>query len=293
MVEKHQLTISIVNFNAGDFLVRTLASIEKVKDEVNLEVFVVDNASSDNSIEKARKKFPNVKFIQNDQNLGFGRANNLVLKQIKTEYVLILNPDVEIKRGVLTEMIAFMEKNQDVGLATCKVVFENGKVDLTAHRGFPNPWAGFLYYIFKNDSLYHLTNLDLNTIHEIDSAAGAFMLTRKAVLEKSGFFDEDYFLYAEDIDLCFNIKKSGFKIMYVPTVSITHFKGVSSGLKKHSQSISSATIQTKLKAFNAFYDSMKIFYTKHYQNEYPRVVKWLVFAGIELKRWTARNKLHV
>src|SRR3989344_8727538 len=187
------LTVSIVNFNSGNYVLNCLDSLEKLKDEVALEIFIVDNASTDDSLKKIKLKFPNCHFISNSENLGFGKAHNLVLKQAKTEYILILNPDTEIKKKVLSCIVDFLEENPDVGAASSKVLLDNGKLDWASHRGFPTPLAAFLYYVLGNDSLYHLTKKDLTKTHQVDAISGAFFLTRKSVLEKVGFFDEDFF----------------------------------------------------------------------------------------------------
>jgi GT2 family glycosyltransferase len=186
-----------------------------------------------------------------------------------------------------------MEENSEVGAATCKVILSNGKVDLTAHRGFPTPWASFRYYFLKDDSLYHQSKKNMDKPHEVDAISGSFFLTRKSVLNDVGYFDEDYFMYAEDIDLCFRIKSAGYKVMYVPKVSIIHHKGISSGLKKHSQHISTADLETKKRAMNAFYKTMKIFYKKHLERKYPFFINWLIYLGINLKWALAKRKMHV
>lgn len=289
-----RLSVSIVNFNAGDYLLDCLSSLESIKDEVdNLEIIIVDNASTDNSIEVVRKKFPNITYILNESNLGFGKAHNIALKKAKNEYLLILNPDSKILKGTLKHMLSFMEENPNVGAASALVEKEDGSMDLASHRGFPTPWASFLYYVLGNDSLYHLKNRDLSKTHEVDSIVGAFFLTRKSILEKVGYFDEDYFMYGEDLDLCLRIKNAGYRVMYVPEVKILHYKGVSSGLKKHSQDITSANKETKLRAFNAFYESMKIFYKKHYAKKYPAILNWLILLGVDLKWFLAKRKMTV
>jgi GT2 family glycosyltransferase len=288
-----KLTISIVNYNAGEFLLSCLESLKNVKDEVSFDLFVVDNASSDGSIEEAKKRFPEFRFIESKENLGYGKAHNLVLKDAKTPYVLIMNPDCYIPSGTLSRMMKFMEENPDVGVSSPRVEKSDGSLDIASHRGFPTPWASFLYFFLKNDRLYHLTDRDMNRIHEVDSVVGAFMLVPKKVLEKAGYFDEEYFLYAEDIDLCYRIKKAGFKVMYVPDVKVTHIKGVSSGIKKHSQSKSEATKSTKNLAMYHFYNTMKIFYRKHYSKSYPFFFNWLVYAAIDFKWWMAKRKKSV
>lgn len=284
-----KLTISIVNYNAGEYLIKCLKSLRKVSRDLEFDVWVVDNASKDGSFEKAKKEFSEFEFILNRENLGFGKAHNLVLKKAKTPYVLTLNPDSEVLSGTLSFMFDFMEKNPDVGISTCKVEKADGSLDIASHRGFPTPMASFRYFFLKDDSLYHLTNKNMNEAHEIDSAVGAFMFMRKSVLEKVGYFDEDYFLYGEDIDLCFRVKEAGFKVMYLPEIKIIHVKGVSSGIKKHSQGLSNATSETQSLAKGHFYKTMEIFYKKHYAKKYPFFINWLVYLGIDTKWYLARK----
>lgn len=287
-----KLTISIVNFNAGKYLINCLDSIEKVSSEAEISTIVLDNASEDSSIVNAKKKFGNVSFIESRENLGFGKGQNKVLKNLNSEYVLMLNPDTVLKESAISECLDYMEKNVNAGAVTCKIMLPNGEIDLTAHRGFPTPWASLLYFL-GNDSLYHLSKMDMSKPHEVDSISGAFFMTRKSILEKTGYFDEEYFMFAEDIDLSFRIKEAGYKIMYLPQVSIIHEKGVSTGLKKHSQDISRANIETRKKSLDAFYETMKIFYRKHYLKKYPSFVSWLVYGGINLKWWLAKRKMVV
>lgn len=289
---KKDLNISIVNYNAGEYLLNCLESIEQVNNEANIQVFVIDNASTDGSFEKAKEEFSQFKYIKNTDNLGFGKAHNIILKRLDSGYILILNPDTKLQKGVISKILDFMDKNAGVGAATCEILLPDGRVDLTAHRRFPTPLTSLLYFL-GDESLYHLTNRNLNQPHEVDAISGSFFLTRKSVLDKVGLFDEDYFMYAEDIDLCYRIKQWGYKIMYVPEVSIIHYKGVSSGLKKNSQTITTATEETRKKSLDAFYQTMKIFYRKHYEKQYPTIIKWLVYLGIDLRWWLAKRKLTV
>lgn len=284
-----KLTISIVNYNGGEYLLSCLSSLKEIKEEVDFDVYVVDNASEDGSLDRAKSKFPQFNYILNKENLGFGKAHNLVLKKVSTPYVLTLNPDTIVLPRTLKFMIDFMDDNSDAGVSTCRVEKSDGTLDKASHRGFPTPLASFLYFFLKNDRLYHLTNRNMSKSHEIDSAVGAFMLIRKSVLEKVGYFDEDYFLYGEDLDLCFRIKNAGFRIMYVPDVKVIHEKGVSSGIKKHSQDLSGASLETREKSMRHFYETMKIFYKKNYSQKYPFFLNWLIYSGIDLKMWLARR----
>ncbi len=285
-----KLTISIVNFNSGDHLLKCLESLDNAKKELDFDVYVVDNASTDGSLEDAQKKYPEFNFIKNTKNLGFGSAHNLVLKKAKTPYLLTLNPDTSIKEGTLSYMVDFMDNNLDVGAATCRIEKEDGTLDLASHRGFPTLKSSFYYFFLKNNKYYHMTDKNMKEIHGVDSIVGAFMMLRRSVLEKVGYFDEDYFLYGEDIDLCFRIKEEGYKVMYTPEVKIIHIKGASSGIKSHSRGKSVADSITKKLAMDSFYDSMKIFYKKHYAQKYPSLVNLLVFLAIDLKKIMSKGK---
>lgn len=288
-----KLTISIVNYNAGEFLINCLKSLRKISKDLDFDVYVVDNDSNDGSYERAAKEFKEFNFIKNKNNIGFGAAHNIVLKKAKTPYLLTLNPDCDVNDGVLSYMYDFMEKNPDVGISTCKIEKLDGSLDIASHRGFPTLKASFMYFFLKNDKLYHLTDRDMTKIHDIDSAVGAFMFIRKSVLDKVGYFDEDYFLYAEDIDLCFRVKEAGFRVMYVPEVKITHVKGVSSGIKKDSKKVSNANSTVQNNSVNYFYDTMKIFYRKHYAKNYPQAINKLVYFGIDMKKKKALKKREV
>lgn len=254
---------------------------------------MVDNNSIPGDLKAVAEKYPKLHFILNSQNLGFGKAHNLALRQASNEYILILNPDTKISPGTLPALLDFMKKNPEVGALTPKLELANGQIDWSSHRGFPTPWASLTYFLFGVRRFYNLSNLDLAQVHEVDVISGAFFLTRKAVLEKLNFFDEDYFMYAEDIDLCFRIKNLGLKIIYYPKVAAFHLKGASSGIKAHSSSLSRVDKETKLKVFNAFYQTMLIFYRKHLAKNYPGWVNWLVYLGIKLKWAMSKRSLEV
>lgn len=277
------LTIAILNFNSADYLKRCIESIKNIEGEAELKVIAIDNNSSDQSFDLKDLTTKNIEFIQNEENLGFSRGYNATLQKIKSEFVLLLNPDCLLQKGVVKKILEDFDEDKKTGAATCKIILPNGKTDLTAHRGFPTPWASLLY-VLGNDKLYHLTDKISDQIHEVDAIAGAFFMTKKAILEEVGFLDEDFFLYGEDIDLSLRIKKKGYKILYDPAVEITHYKGISTGVKKHSQELTSADSKTRNRAMNAFYESMIIFYNKHYKKAYPFIVNWLVYMGIYL-RW--------
>lgn len=280
-----KLSIIIVNFNTSELLKECLLSI---RTDVPHKIIVVDNASKDNSVAMLKKDFPEVLVIENSKDLGFAAANNLGVKKAKGEYLLFLNPDTLIKdENIFEVLLSEFEKDKKTAAVTCKITLPNGKLDDACHRGFPTPLNALFHFtglskIFpkiKFFSGYNLTYLDLNQTHEINACAGAFMLVKKEFGDKIGWWDEDYHWYGEDLDFCFRLKELGYKILYVPKVSIFHYKGASSGLKKYK-----TDRQTKRKAINSRFDVMKIFYQKHYDHKYSPFLKFLVFLAVELKR---------
>lgn len=294
------ISIIIVSYNTKDFLNRCLKSIYKSDfKKINYEIVVVDNASSDGTVQFIRKNFPKIKLIENKDNFGFSKACNQGVRDSSGKYLLFLNPDTEVDKNTVSYMISFMEKNKDVGASTCFVKLPSGKLDDGAHRGFPTPWNSFSYFsglskLFPQSKLfsgYTLGHLDLSNAHEVDAVVGAFMMVRRSAGDDVKWWDEDYFFYGEDIDFCFKLKEKGWKIYFVPIVSVLHHKGVSGGIKKHSNHISTADYQTKIIATNARFNAMRIFYRKHYEDKYPKPLTWLVFLAIEARRKMALSSI--
>ncbi len=290
------LSIIIISYNTKELLKKCLDSVLQFfsSSVLQSEIFVVDNASTDGSVEMVEKEFPQSKLIASKENLGFAKANNLALKKDAVEYILFLNPDTIVPPKTIPAMLKFMDENKDIGIATCKVELANGNLDWDCHRGFPTPWASLtrflgFYKLFPKSKFfnqYYMGYLQMKKIHKIDSCCGAFLLTRKQVLNKIGWWDEDYFFYGEDIDLCFRAKKAGWKIVYNPIVKIIHYKGAASGIKKSTQKITKATRESREKALRASVNAMKIFYDKNLKGQYPTVINILVYAGI----WALRQK---
>lgn len=287
------LSIIIVGYNTRDFLQTCINSLLNcISKKINYEIIIVDNASSDKSTEMLKKKFPQIKLIVNEKNVGFSKANNQGVKiSEESRYVLFLNPDTIMQDQTIEEMVSFMDSHSNVGAATCKLVMPNGKIDDASHRGFPTPWNSFCHFaglsrIFPKSRIFAGYNLgwaNMNKIHEIDALAGAFMLVRREAGKQAGWWDEDYFFYGEDIDFCFMLKQKGWKIYYVPSVFITHYKGVSGGIKNVSKEITTASEETKKKATHWRFEAMRIFYRKHYQQKYPWIINLLTNIGISIK----------
>lgn len=297
---KHDLSIIIVSYNTKKFLKECLESIqENVSSKISYEVIVVDNASSDDTVKFVSVHFPKVHLISSSQNLGFSKANNIGVAKSNGRYVLFLNPDTVVYKNTIESIVAFMDEHEDGGAATCYLEMPNGKLDDASHRGFPTPWNAMSYFsglakLFPKTQFFNGYNLgfkDLTKIHEIDALAGAFMLVRRGAGESVGWWDEDYFFYGEDLDFCYQLKKKGWKIYFVPTIKILHYKGVSGGIKKHSQHISTATKETKKRATLARFEAMQLFYKKNYHGTYPSFITWFVYQGIAFKRWLTLQSL--
>jgi GT2 family glycosyltransferase len=189
-------------------------------------------------------------------------------------------------------MLDYMEQHPEVGAASCKLMNQDGELDFNCHRGFPTPWNAFSYFsglqrIFPKSRLfagYTQGWKDLKTNHEVDAIEGAFMIMPRSVGEKVGWWDEDYFFYGEDLQFCYDIKKEGYKIYYVGEVEIMHIGGAASGIKKKTQHLTTANIESKKRLQNARFDAMKIFYKKNYQKVYPKFIQWIILQGVEYKR---------
>lgn len=255
-----ELSIIIVNYNVKEFLENALISIKRALEGISAEIFVVDNASEDGSVEMIRQKFPEVKLIANDKNLGFAKANNQALKLAQGKYILLINPDTVVQEDTFKVLISFLKSHPDCGMVGCKILNPDGTLQLACRRGFPTPWVAFtkmvgLSSLFPKSKIfakYNLTYLDPDQVTEVDAVSGSFMMIRREVYEQVGGFDEDFFMYGEDLDWCYRIKKAGWKIYYVPYTQIIHFKGES-------------TKRSSIDEIRVFYDAMKIFVKKHYK----------------------------
>lgn len=291
MLKVSELSVIILNYNTKDILKRCLLSVTKaIGSRDDIEITVVDNCSNDKSAEMIRKDFPKVNLIINKKNLGYAAGNNIALRKCQSRFVLLLNPDTEIFPDTLKIMLEYMNRNTQVGAATCMVKLKNGQIDDACHRGFPTPWNALCYFsglgkIFPQSVIfdgYHLGYRELNKIHEIDACCGAFMMIRQELGQKLNWLDEDYFFYGEDLDFCYRAKQNGWKIIFNPETSILHWKGVSSGMKEASSSVATANKETKKRAIMGSIQAMKIFYQKHYLKKYPSILTKIVLFGISL-----------
>lgn len=257
------LSIIIVNYNVKEFLLNLLDSILISAKNISSEIIVVDNASDDGSVEILRERFPNVKLIANKINVGFGSANNQAMKIAAGNYFLLINPDTIVREDTFSKMIEFFEKTPQVGIAGCKVLNPDGTLQLACRRSFPGPWTSFtkvigLSRLFPKSRVfarYNLTYLNENQTYEVDAVSGAFLMIRRDVYEKVGGFDEQFFMYGEDLDLCYRAQKSNFKVYYVHTTEIIHYKGES-------------TKRSSIDETKVFYNAMHLFVRKHLSSSF-------------------------
>ena len=235
------LTIIIVNYQTYKLTKNTIQSILENPCKYTYQIILVDNASTDDSIEKLENDYKDnnkIKIIKSKTNGGFAYGNNLALKQTQSKYTLLLNSDTIVKPDTLNQCLEYMEKDSKIGALGCKVSLPTGDLDKACKRSFPNPVNSF-YKLFhipnkntgKNN--YNLDNLPDDGVYEIDCLVGAFMLIRKEAIESVGLLDESFFMYGEDIDYCYRIKNDGWKIVYYGKAEIIHYKGASSKKQKY------------------------------------------------------------
>ena len=262
------LVIVIVNYNTRDLLRDCLRSLPDATRGLACRTIVVDNCSADGSIEMVRAEFPSVTAIEPGRNGGYAFANNVGLRAVGFEagggalprYALLLNPDTVVPPEGLRRMVAFMDADPDVGVAGAKLVRPDGSFDRACRRSFPTPEVSFyrltglsrLFPRSRRFGRYNLSYLDVDERADVDAVVGAFMLMRGEALERAGLLDEAFFMYGEDLDLCYRIKALGWRVVYNPDVVVLHVKGASSR-------------QASRRAINAFYDAMRIFHDKHYR----------------------------
>lgn len=294
------LSVIVLSYNTKNTTKNCLEKLHNSLNSSNVpsEIIIVDNDSKDSSIEMIKKILQKTnskivyKALFNKKNNGFAKGNNQGLKISNGKYILFLNSDVMIENIDWNTLISYFNQNVNIGALTVKVKLSDGSIDPASHRGFPTVWNSFTYYsklekIFgripqlnKIFGGYHLKNLNLDTVHEIDSPSGAFYLTTKKLMDNlMGFDDKTFFLYGEDLDLSYRIKQAGYKILYYPKFSVLHLKSIS-GLKKKDNKIQNS-------AKDHFYSAMKKFYQKHYEDKYPKFISSLVYFFIDYKKKTS------
>jgi len=224
------LTIIIVNWNGGDLLLRCLQTIRESRTSFQVKVIVVDNDSHDGSRELAQQRFPEFHIFNSGSNLGFGKANNLARPLVKTPLVLFLNPDTELKPDTLERMVRLMTEKADVGAAGCMMRYVDGTVQEQGLQWYPRPLTAFLELFLANSFSRGMFHFCLPRLDPLRSAYarklyGGFIVARKNVLDQAGWFDERYFMYAEDVDLCRTVSSFGWKLYYHADAEVVHVCG--------------------------------------------------------------------
>ena len=277
-----KLSVVIVSYNVRDYLENCLQSVSRALEGIEGEVFVVDNHSDDDSVEAVRSQYPWVRLIENQENMGFSRANNIAIREARGEYVLLLNPDTIVEESTLREVLRFMEEHPKAGGAGVMMHNADGSLAPESRRALPTPWVSCLKMLGFTKR-YYMSHLPWDQPGRIEVISGAFCFLRKKALDEVGLLDEDFFMYGEDIDLSYRLMKGGWENWYLP-YPITHFKGKS-------------TQKSDYRYVHIFYKAMLIFFRKHYSHLslfYALPVKMAIYfrAAIALTD-ILRKKLHL
>ncbi|MBK9055904.1 MAG: glycosyltransferase family 2 protein [Chloroflexi bacterium] len=289
------LSIIIVSYNTRQLLADCLETVfAAAAPPGGLDVWVVDNASRDGSADMVAEVYPQVHLIRNQNNVGFATANNQAGKLARGRGILFLNSDTRISPDALVKPLAYLDQHPQVGGLTVRLVLPNGQLDPDNHRGFPTPWASLCHFTGLNRLFPHSPRFnqyfqsyqDFSQTHRIDVTAGSYLLMPISLYRQLGGWDEQYFFYGEDIDLCYRINEAGYEIVYFPEVEVIHYKGASSGFKKESAGlVPRPPRETRVKVAKESARAMKIFYGKFYRQKYNPVVTSLVLLAIQLQGW--------
>jgi len=270
------LSIIIVNYNSLEYLVHCIESIFQNPPNFDYEIIIVDNASTDDSIKKLKLDYSHLKVILNTENKGFAYANNQAINLAEGKYIMLLNPDTLVLESSIDNMFSFMEKNNEVGIVGPMIINADGTFQPQCKRGFPTPSSVLSYFLClhkifpKNKTFgkYLLTYLDQNELNEVDSVSGACMFVRRQVFKEVGLLDEDYFMFGEDIDLCFRAKQKGWKICYFPVSKIVHLGG------------HGGTFSRPFKTTYNFFKSAHLYYKKNLSHKYNFLFNFIIYFGI-------------
>lgn len=268
------LSVVIVPYNVRTLLRNCLDSVRASQASFAFETILVDTGL-DGSAAMVRRDYPEMMALEAPENPGYAAANNIGLRRARGRYLLLLNPDTVVPPDAFARSVAALERDPGVGILGAKLVRGDGRLDLACRRSFPTPRTA-LYHFLRLPKLfpanvrfgaYNLTYRDPDQEYDVDSVVGAFMLLRREVLEHVGLLDESFWMYGEDLDLCWRAKAAGWRTRYVPSVRVLHLKGESSKTRS-------------LKCTYEFFRAMHLFYRKHYAGNAPGMQNALVTAGI-------------
>jgi N-acetylglucosaminyl-diphospho-decaprenol L-rhamnosyltransferase len=280
-----RVSVVIVNYNTRDLLEHCLNRLLASEIDRAISIFVVDNGSSDGSVDLVHAKFPQVELIASSRNLGYAAANNLALERILDRWrvagkpsdnsALLLNTDCFVEPDSLEITAIFLDQNPGAGIVGPKLVLRDGSLDLACRRSFPRPDNALwkltgLARLFPDSprfASYNLTYLDPDQTIEVDSVVGAYMMVRLDAIDATGLMDDSFFMYGEDLDWAYRIKQHGWKVFYYPATTVLHYKGATSSRQSYRLIIE-------------FYRAMYLFHRKHYAPDMIAPLNWLITAGI-------------
>jgi GT2 family glycosyltransferase len=273
-----KVSIVIVNWRTPKLLRDCLKALSNDEHKDSFELYVVDNASGDESLSILANEFSYVNVIANDDNVGFSKACNQVIPKAKGEYVLLLNPDTVVVDNAVSILAAFLDNNPECGAVGPKILNEDGTLQLACRRAFPSPTAAFfrltyLSKLFPQHPLfakYNMTYIDSEQAASVDALSGSCMMVRKNVIDKIGLLDEDIFMFGEDIDWCWRIKQAGWQVFYNPQAVIYHSHGAASRLRPIGTTFD-------------LHKGMEVFYRKHLAENYWPIFNLLVYIAIRLR----------
>ncbi len=287
-----RIAVVIVNYNTRDLLRMCLQSLAHAAERAQLDVWVVDNGSRDQSSTMVTSEFPAVHLIESDYNGGFSYANNLAIRSILAhsdapEYVMILNPDTVVEPRAFDVLVDYLQQHPDVGAVGPRLLLPDGSLDLACRRSFPTPEVSFwrmtglsrLFPHSRRFGRYNMTYVDPAETIDVDALVGACMLMPTSVIREVGLLDETYFMYGEDLDWCYRIKMYGWRIVYVADAVVHHIKRASSR-------------QRPVQSIANFYDAMRIFFRRYYADKTPAPLRWFIETGITLKERTELVRNH-
>lgn len=281
-----QLSVIILNYNVRFFLEQCVLSVQKALQDIDGEIIVIDNNSTDDSCAMMKKLFPSITLIENKENLGFPKGNNIGVAQAKGEYLCILNPDTVVAEDTFTKILAFAKSKTNLGIVGCKLIDGTGAFLPESKRGVPTPWVAFtkifgLYKIFPNNTLfnrYYAQHLSPYQTGKVDILVGAFMVLKRELYNEIGGFDENCFMYSDDIDLSYMALQRGKENYYFHETSVIHYKGEST--------VRDGTYMKR------FQEAMNFFYKKHFSKSllFDVFMRIGAFAFSLLKKKQQKNK---
>lgn len=273
------ISVCIVSFNSRDYLKDCLDSLRRQPPFPNMEIIVVDNGSRDGTVEMLRSGFPEVKVIQNNENLGYTVPMNQALQIAQGRYLVQLNPDTLVREGAFAVIFHYLEEHPETGVCTLKVLNRDGTLQRQCRRSEARPWDVLSYFlglwrVFPRSRFfgrYLLTYLEEDKIAEVEAVSGSCMFIRREVIEQIGYLDERFFAYQEDTDFCVRARKAGWKVEYVPLGEVVHLGG------------HGGTRVQVYRSIIAWHRSYELYYRKHLAGQYFFLVNWLMYLAIYLK----------